>query len=977
MMVGVRPASQMEVDAAVAAAAPAPRAGLLMAVYAASGACSLIDEVVWVRLLKLTLGNTVQAGAVVAATFLGGLALGGWWMGRRADRRLRPLRTYAMLEAAVTAAALAMPAALRAAEGLYAAAFGALESAPAALAAMQVGVSAALLLVPTVLMGATLPLLGRCVTAAGQHAGHRVGRLYAANMLGAAVGCALAGVVLLRLAGVWGAVLAAAGLNALVAAAAWAMSARGEAPDTAAPCQGGCRRSAPPDAKASAATRGGSVTSGTLLLAACFVSGLVALGCEMIWMRSIALPLGGYTYVFSAVLTAYLLGNVAGAAVGSRLARRLKHPAAAFAVSLLCVGAFGVLFAPALVAWVTGGAEPVLSLLSRSWQGPGMRRVVLPLLHSAVLLFLPSVAMGAGFPLALEAWSRRGGGTGRSTGQVYAANTFGCLHGAFFSALVLVPFLGAQLSISLLGLLAAWVAAAVAFAFAPRPRLAFPAAAAAAGLTLAAALIPGSLLIRRLAATSGGQLIDVVEGRAATVAVSRMSDGAAVMSVDNVPMAGDGVHRSAAKSLAHLAALLHGRAESALTVGFGAGETAECLARHGIARIDCVEIAPQVVAAAERHFTHVNGGPALLDKLHLFYMDARNYLRFTRRRYDIILNDSDVHSTAGSAPLYTREHFAAALAHLNPGGLFITKLHLQGDPPANFNAIGRTFADVFDHVTVWFPVTRPYILLYLVGSAGPQTFDPARIDSQLARPAVADSMGYMLVRDSVDLLGWYVGDRGDLLRRLPPGPINTDWRPCVEFNADSETLTMRGHFGELMAELHSDSLRRHLDLSALPPQRRQQWLERLDRMRRAADALLAAHGRGDFPAGLLNVWRAVQAWGDHPAVVERRAAYLEDLRLAMKADLLKADDVLAALDGLGGAGDGFALGLLARAWALQRKGRPEQALAAAQQALRLYADCPEIHATLAAIFSRLGRPEAARDHESQARRLWAAQRGAN
>lgn len=411
-----------------------------------------------------------------------------------------------------------------------------------------------------------------------------------------------------------------------------------------------------------------------------------------------------------------------------------------------------------------------------------------------------------------------------------------------------------------------------------------------------------------------------------------------------------------------------------MTVGFGAGETAECLTRHGIERIDCVEIAPEVVAMAMEHFSDVNLGPRLHEKVRVVYMDARNYVKYTRLRYDIILNDSNVHSTSSSAPLFTREHFAAALDRLNPGGLFVTKLHLQGDPPANFNAILRTFAEVFPHVTVWFPVTRPYVLMYLVGSAGPQRFDPAAIDAELAAPAVRQSAAYLRVRDSVDLLSWYLGDGDDLRRWLPGGPMNSDWRPSVEFNADSETLTLEGHFNEMVAGLRSPSLARHLDLAGLPAAQRDDWLRREERMRQAAGGLLAAHARPGFPAGLFHVWRAVQAWPDHPAVIERRREYLESLRLALKGELLKADDALGALDSMGPAAAEFGLGLLARAWALQRKGRLDEALSAATRAAELCPNCPEAHATLAAILTRLGQSERAQVHQRHAERLFAEQR---
>ncbi|MEA3367956.1 MAG: fused MFS/spermidine synthase, partial [Planctomycetota bacterium] len=205
----------------------------LVVIYFCSGACSLIDEVVWVRLLKLTLGNTIYASSIVVSTFMGGLALGALIMGRYADRVRRRLRLYAVLEVAVTASALALPWALGLAEAAYGRVFVRWEESPAALIAVQVVVSAAILLVPTMLMGSTLPLLGRYVTALAERTGRRVGRLYALNMLGATLGCFLAGFVLIRTLGVMGTLYAAAGLNLLVAAGGWVLSRRHDTAETA------------------------------------------------------------------------------------------------------------------------------------------------------------------------------------------------------------------------------------------------------------------------------------------------------------------------------------------------------------------------------------------------------------------------------------------------------------------------------------------------------------------------------------------------------------------------------------------------------------------------------------------------------------------------------------------------------------------------------------------------------------------------
>ncbi len=195
------------------------RAGIpwILLIYFGSGACSLIDEVIWVRLLKLTLGNTVHASGIVVSVFMGGLGLGALVMGRYADRLRRPLRLYALLELGVTVSALSVPLLLQGADHVYRWFFLAVGPSPALLLFMQVVLSAALLLVPSMLMGSTLPLLARYVTPLADSVGRQVGRLYAVNMLGAVAGCYLAGFYLIRIVGVMGSLWVAAAINLLVA----------------------------------------------------------------------------------------------------------------------------------------------------------------------------------------------------------------------------------------------------------------------------------------------------------------------------------------------------------------------------------------------------------------------------------------------------------------------------------------------------------------------------------------------------------------------------------------------------------------------------------------------------------------------------------------------------------------------------------------------------------------------------------------
>ncbi len=917
---------------------------LIMLVYFCSGMCSLIDEVIWVRLLKLALGNTVYASSIVVSVFMGGLALGALLMARYADRIERKLRLYAGLELLVTVSALMMPLALRVAEAGYKRLFVAFGPSTRGLLVVQLVVSACLLLVPTMLMGSTLPLLGRYVTSIEQRVGHLVGRLYALNTFGAAVGCFLAGFVLIRLVGVMGSLYVAAALNLLVALGGFLLSRRNDAPRAA---------FSPPRAKPAAGdsdAHPAPPAGRRLLLAVCLLSGLVSIGYELIWMRSVALPLGSYTYVFSAVLTVYLLGNVIGAWIGSRLSRRLSNHAVAFGLCMVVLGAFGIAYIPFFKTWFTVIKQtPVMtSLLTAMGVASDIRLAVQPITDSLFLFLMPAVVMGIGFPLVLQAWGSMHHAVGRTTGTIYGVNTIGAVVGGIATGFVLIPLLGVQLSAMILGLLAMWLGLATVQLFhrAPHPALRLCSAAPVLLLTAACLVIPTDTFRRIVGMTYSGRPIHIEEGVTTTVGISEHPDGTRSMAIDHIEMAGDGIRRSAQKTLGHLPVLLHGNPETVLSFGFGSGETVACLAKHDLDRIDCVEIAPEVTRVALEYFSHVNLGEELDRYVNMIHMDGRNYLKMTPRRYDIIVNDSNVHRTSGSAPLFTREHFRNALTHLRPGGLFMTKLHLQGHPKSNFDSILATFIDAFPHATVWFPVTRPFVFFYLVGSREPQSFAPARIQELLDKPAVRDSVDYLYFDHSADVLACYIADEHDIRRYLARHRINTDNHPFIEFNLDPTRLSLSEHFPRLIEIMRRGSLQNHIDWTGMSAPQIERWKQAYDLRNRVAVMLLAAHAQPTFFSRLINSREGLRLLPAYGPLVELRSRALEGIGGALSAGRVNPDQVIADMDALIAREPEFGAAWLVKSMALTAGQRIEPALTAARRAVQLAADCPEAHAHL-------------------------------
>jgi spermidine synthase len=737
---------------------------LIVLIYFFSGICSLIDEVVWVRLLKLTLGNTVYASSIVVSVFMGGLALGSLIMSRYADQIKKRLLLYAILEICATIAALSLPWFLKLMDGVYQQFFVSYDPSPGLLLFVQVILSAILLLIPAMVMGSTLPLLGRYVTSLQERVGRLVGRLYAVNMLGAALGCFLSGFILIRIVGVMGTIYIAAAINLLVAISGLILSRSYDFTSKAIINSAGTVNIK--------STRDKKVASNSfVLMIAFFFSGLISIGYELIWMRSIVFVLGGPTYVFAAVLTIYLLGNVLGAWIGSLLSKRLKYPAVAFGISLTCLGILGIFYINWLDIWQSDILSAFVSATIDFWENPMIRALFFPIFNSFFLFFIPAIAMGIGFPFALQAWSNFRHKVGQTTGFVYGVNTIGAVLGGLLVGFLFIPLLGVQSSLMLLGLTGLWLGIIMIIVFSIEIRIKWRISyfAIAIVITIASFLIPSDLFERQFISytTQKTKILAVKEGINTTVSVHQGESGELTLATSGIKVAGDHPGFSITqKILGHLGILLNKNTNQVLSVGFGTGESASCLSKHELESIEIIEIAPELVDISLEYFSHINSGEKLFEKnLQIKYMDAKNYLHLTDNHYDLIVTDAiNPRQIAENASLYTLEYFQNASDRLNPGGILGCWLPVNEIPVSCINSILGTFKEVFQYVTIWMSLTAPseYNFLYIVGSNEPQLFSPAYIDNELNKENVRKSVEYINFYNSHDVLSCYICDQNGL-----------------------------------------------------------------------------------------------------------------------------------------------------------------------------------------------------------------------
>ena len=721
----------------------------MLALLFGSGFSALVYQVLWLRLLGLVFGVTVHAASTVLAAFMGGLAIGSVVAGRLADRVTSPLRWFGLVEILVGISALCTPWLLDGLESVYRLVYSDVSGSGTALTSLRFAGSLAALIVPTTLMGATMPLAVRAATFSPARFGMRVGLLYAANTTGALAGALITGYYLVSSIGIARSFQLAAAVNVVIGLTAllWPRQHAGL-----------------PAAAAEGSVQSGMVPSpaerrGVLLV--CAVSGFVGLALEVVWFRSLVMFLAATTYVFTIVLAIVLGGIAAGSAMVTPTLRRNRDWIARLAVFQVAIA----------IAAVASLAAQVWTY-SRGWRTSAV-------LQGSALSVLPTMLlMGAAFPIALQCWTVRGDGTlaraGARVGRFYMTNLLGAIAGAVAAGFVLIPRLGARgslIAVASLSLLSGLVLLALIF---PRRRR-FAAGVAVASIvifiTVAASL--SDPLSAGLARRYGNErMLWREEGQQATVTVQQGPEHRALY-LDGLHQTNDSAGMVAMHGqIGSLGMAVHPRPEDALVIGLGGGATAGAVARFAAASVDVVELSPSVVRGAD-WFRHANGDVLRRPNVQLRVDDGRNYLLLTPRRYDVITADIIQPFHAGAGNLYSLEYYQLARRTLREGGLMVQWIGHR--PEEQYKHIARTFLAAFPQTTAWAGGTL------LLGSLEPLRLSRAAYEARLADPSDGPALTAAGLGSFEALLSQFSAGPAELRTFVGDGPVLTDDRPLVEY----------------------------------------------------------------------------------------------------------------------------------------------------------------------------------------------------
>ncbi|MBT5550115.1 MAG: fused MFS/spermidine synthase [Nitrospina sp.] len=764
----------------------------------ASGAASLVYELIWFRHLVLVFGASLYALSAVLCAFMMGLAGGAWVMGRvlsRAGNELDPeklIRGYGLLEGLIGLYALFFPLGLSFLETLYPLILPASGQVGWGVHLLEFLLSTLLMLPATLLMGATLPLVGCWATGnQKQNVFTQVSRLYGVNTFGAVFGCLFAQFLAIRLWGVQGATGVAVGLNAVVFILCLSRPKIFYAADSS---------SSPikvkPNKNKKKQESEVSPSISFLVFIMFFYSGLVSLSSEILWTRILVFPLGSTLYSFALILATFLLGIAIGSLTANKLLgqshRVLKFVSIEIAIGVFCIAILPVL--SNLTEW-TALADQYFYSLDPS---PG-KTFLIRALFAFGLMFIPTFGFGLLFPLANHIYSYRFQGVGKILGNTYSINTVGAVLGTILTPFVFIPLLGIRLSLYVI------YAVLILFGLYILGRVRECRSSSMVmmlGGVFIILVLGKTYWVPEIETQKAGQgnfarlevnvpaerirLLDYKEGEYSTISVVEDKESRARtiyldgFSTATVSSAFSGSTYMQAMGFVPMA--LHPSPKRVLVIGFGTGNTMGTASLFPGAEVHGVEIDKNVLEFS-KWFAQWNHDVLNRPNTKMFIQDGRAFLKWSQSTYDVIIMEPMSPLQAGVVNLYSREFYELALSHLKEDGLLVQWLPLHLIGPEDARSITHTFQQVFPEFSVWNSfLTR---IVMLVGSRKPVTLDKNHFETLMDSPELKKMAVEMKVNSFLDFADFFITEGKRLSPFLKGAGEITDDAPLLEFSSVS------------------------------------------------------------------------------------------------------------------------------------------------------------------------------------------------
>ena len=798
---------------------------LIFILFFFSGLAALVYEVVWARKLSLIFGTTTYAVSSILAVFFSGLALGSWLFGKIADKRLGwisaerfPLVLYGLLEVGIGLYAFLTPWIFKLIENLQVSFwqkfsptyFAETSSAYSGFSLFTFGLSFLCLIIPTTLMGGTLPVLSKFWVRRKEEIGGGVGALYFINTAGAVLGAFLAGFLLIATIGVNETILTAAVVNLIIGGIVLYLS-RIKA-NTAA--RGGLKRIQTNERISSFAPIRSQFAQISVLITF-GLAGFAAMALEVLWTRVLVMVFGGSVYAFTVVLVAFLVGIALGSAISARLVDRLRNILIWFAGIEILLGISIILLSPflgELPFWFLG----IYKNFSQSFLNLQFGLFLL----SFLVMILPTFLMGMAFPVVVKAYLRiqTNERIGSDVGKVYAANTVGGVFGSLAAGFILIPFLGLQKGIWLMAAIYLVVGGGIIFLTNLGKFVKILISFFMFLFILIGFLLPSwnklflvvgfyrepyfyldkekKEIKKELSAT---KIIFYKEGLGATISVTKnVYENNLSLRINGKTDASISNDMENQILLGHLPMFFHPEPKEVLVIGLGSGVTLGSVEQYPVESIDMVEIEPAVIEAAS-FFADYNHHALEDPRMNLVIADGRNFLLQAQgKQYDVITSEPSNLWLAGVSNLFTKEFYQLAKEHLKEDGVMVQWFHLYAMEEEDLKTAIGTFYEVFPEALAFNVFSSNDILL--VGGKEKLTLDLEQIKTWMKQEKVKADLDRVAIKDPVEVLAYLTLDKEAIGRFSQGTSLNTDNQPILEFSAPKSLYspTQAGNLRKIM-----------------------------------------------------------------------------------------------------------------------------------------------------------------------------------
>lgn len=744
---------------------------MIFILFFLSGISGLMYEILWARSLSNIFGSSTIANSIIIALFMGGLASGSYLAAifiKKSDKN-NLCRVYALIELSIALTALLVFYTLPMYQHIYNNYIDLTGSGSVAINLARFLLIFVIIIIPTTLMGSTLPIISQILVKDRPNAGKLVGFLYAINTLGAIAGIYFVGFYSILKFGVTASFYFAAAINIFISIVFFFKGSEWEV------------KSAKQPAVKKHITNPNSDRHKYLpsvILLSYALSGFTTMALEVVWTRALVFFVGSSTYAFSIILIVFLLGISLGSFVISLFVDKLKKPVFTFGIMELVLGSAALVSAFVIFKYSSSPVfnQSTLDPIFLSSLKSGIFQIFTA---SLLVIILPTLIMGAIFPVVNKIILEESNLAGNAVGRIYSANTFGTIFGSLAAGFIFIPLIGVTKSIMVFCFINLFLGLfLLVFSGSSKTKILSYTFGFVFIVIILFIIFPADIRFKSDTEKSSDNILYYKEDVSATVAIFEDEKGYRSMSINGM-MIGGNQTKSLRKEmmLAHLPMLLHNNPKSVLTIGLGTGITFSEASLYNPDNLECVEIIKAVRDGAQL-FKKDNLDIINNKNAHIYIEDGRNFLSTVKKKYDVIIDDSMLRrESAGNGPLYAFEYYKDISNHLNKNGLFCQWLPLYLEKDI-YKSILKTVKYNFKYVTLWY---LGHAAVIQIASNDEIKIDLKQIQQKMLSPVINTHLKKIEMDDAETLVKCFLLDNDRIEQFCSNARINSDDKPYVEF----------------------------------------------------------------------------------------------------------------------------------------------------------------------------------------------------